>query len=351
MSWIMALQKYNEGKTWTIPKKGSPEHAQVMAIKDEMVGSGISINITNTKKKKKVGVNKKVKVEKKPKVVKSSSKKTSKFRKMELITPKHVIDFNLIITLKNEMKTDSKALDKSQCISALAPFESMMSQMPIQNMIKGSGLSLYGSGDSKGKLKKLTNKDRKSLNSLAKQNNLSMGEVLRDKALDIIQNPSQALVKVFNASKALKSKADDTLDRNFKKLLTGDMSTMNRMLQSKSVGDFAAKELANKVNSMTDLFKKRLPGLAENFVFGAGCTKPFKFSKKDITELNKAAEQCECQSGAGLEDIFGEIAKDPWGSLKKLLQFQNANSGFKKLMDSNTDPNKPKRLFVPPWEL
>ncbi len=356
MSWIMALQKYNEGKKWSIPKKGSPEHAQVMAIKDEMVGSGISINITNTKKKKKVknvGVNKKVKVkvEKKPKVVKSSSKKKSKFRKMELITPKHIIDFNLIITLKNEMKGESKALEKSQCLSALSPFNSIMDQLAIQDMIKGSGLSLYGAGEMKGKLKKLTNKDRKSLNSLVKQNNLSMGEVFSDKALDILQNPTQALVKVFNATKALGNNLDNVITKNPIRLTKTDMSLMNKLLKSKSISDLAGQELTKKVDKMTDLFKQKIPGLAEKLMLGSGCSKPFKFSKKDIDEINKAAEQCECMTGAGLEDFFGKLLEDPVGNIKKLLNFQEANMGFKKLADTTQiGDKKPERLFKLPWQ-
>jgi len=40
--------------------------------------------------------------------------------------------------------------------------------------------------------------------------------------------------------------------------------------------------VARKVDSLADEFKKKIPGLAETFVFGAGCNKPFKFSKKDI---------------------------------------------------------------------
>jgi len=343
MSWIEALKKYNSGKKWEIPKKGTPEYEQVIEIKNKLA---LADGEKKPKAPKTSKVEKKAKVEKKSK---APTKKQSEFKKMEIITPKHVIDFNLLVTLKNEQK-GSGMIDQ-KALGALNPFMSIIEQTLVKDLVAGSGLSLYGSGNFKGKLKKLTGKDRKALNSLAKQNNLSMGEVLRNKTLDIIQNPMQALGKVFNASKALKSKADDTLDRNFKKLLTGDMSTMNRMLQSKSVGDFAAKELTNKVDSMVDLFKKRIPGLAENFVFGAGCNKPFKFSKKDINELNKAAEQCQCMTGAGLEDNFASLAQDPVGNIKKLLNFQEANMGFKKLADTTTLPGtKPKRLFKMPWE-
>jgi len=343
MSWIEALKKYNEGQKWSIPKKGSPEYEKVIEIKNKLA---LADGEKKPKAPKTSKVEKKAKVEKKSK---APTKKQSEFKKMEIITPKHVIDFNLLVTLKNEQK-GSGMIDQ-KALGALNPFMSIIEQTLVKDLVAGSGLSLYGSGNFKGKLKKLTGKDRKALNSLAKQNNLSMGEVLRNKTLDIIQNPMQALGKVFNASKALKSKADDTLDRNFKKLLTGDMSTMNRMLQSKSVGDFAAKELTNKVDSMVDLFKKRIPGLAENFVFGAGCNKPFKFSKKDINELNKAAEQCQCMTGAGIEDWFAKLAEDPVGNIKKLLNFQEANMGFKKLADTTTLPGtKPKRLFTLPWQ-
>lgn len=38
-AWIDALKKYNEGKgTWCLPKKGSEEHAEVMALMHSMKG-------------------------------------------------------------------------------------------------------------------------------------------------------------------------------------------------------------------------------------------------------------------------------------------------------------------------
>lgn len=341
MSWIEALKKYNEGKKWEIPKKGTPEYEQVISIKNKLA-------LADGEKKPKA------KVEKKPKakVEKSKApknKKQSEFKKMELITPKHVIDFNLLVTLKNEQKGAGMIDEKA--LGALNPFMSIIEQTVVQDLITGSGLSLYGSGKFKGKLKKLTGKDRKNINSLVKQNNMSLGEVLRDKALDFVADPLQGLSKVFNLSKALKKKADDVVFKNLPRLAKTDMSAMNRMLQSKSVGDFAAKEVARKVDTLADEFKKKIPGLAETFVFGAGCTKPFKFSKKDIDEINKVAERCECMSGAGLEDIFASLAQDPVGNIKKLLNFQEANMGFKKLADTTTLPGtKPKRLFKMPWE-
>jgi len=343
MSWIEALKIWNKDKKWSIPAKGSSEYAEVISIKESLATNKI------VKSTKKVSAEKKAKSKSKSK--KASSNKKTTFSEMNLITPKNMIDFNLIVTLKNDSKGALSADDLKDILAKLEPFNSIMSQSPVQDIVTGSGLSLYGSGNFKGKFKKLTNKDRSSINSLVKQNNLSLGEVLRDNTLDIVKNPVQALTKVYNLSKSLKKKADDTLDKNFKKLLTKDMSSMNRLLQSKSIGDFASKELTNKVDSLVDLFKKKVPKLTEEFVFGSGNCKKFKFRKADIDDLNKMASECQCMTGSGLDDIFSAVAQDPWGSLKKLLQFQNANSGFKKLADSNTDPNKPKRLFVPPWEL
>ena len=35
--WILALKKWNSGKSkWCVPKKGTPEHAEVRKIMDEM---------------------------------------------------------------------------------------------------------------------------------------------------------------------------------------------------------------------------------------------------------------------------------------------------------------------------
>ncbi len=36
LSWIQALQVYNKGKTWSVPRKGTPEH---QAVKDLMNGN------------------------------------------------------------------------------------------------------------------------------------------------------------------------------------------------------------------------------------------------------------------------------------------------------------------------
>ncbi len=36
MSWIGALKEYNTGKKWCVPKKGSAEHAEVMALVAKM---------------------------------------------------------------------------------------------------------------------------------------------------------------------------------------------------------------------------------------------------------------------------------------------------------------------------
>jgi len=36
LSWIQALQVYNKGKTWSVPRKGTPEHK---AVKDLMNGN------------------------------------------------------------------------------------------------------------------------------------------------------------------------------------------------------------------------------------------------------------------------------------------------------------------------
>jgi hypothetical protein len=343
MSWIESLKIWNKDKKWSIPAKGSAEHSEVMAIKESLATNKI---VKSTKKK---SSEKKPKPKSKSK--KASSNKKTTFSEMNLITPKNVIDFNLIVTLKNESKGALSADDLKDILSKLEPFNSIMSHSAVEDMVTGSGLSLYGSGNFKGKFKKLTNKDRSSINSLVKQNNLSLGDVFLDNTLDIVKNPVQALAKVFNLSKSLKKKADDTLNKNFKKLLTKDMSQMNKLLQSKSIGDAASKELTNKVDGLVDLFKQRVPKLTEEFVFGSGHCKKFKFRKADIDDLNKMADECQCMTGSGLDDIFAAVAQDPIGSLKKLLQFQNANSGFKKLLDSNTDPNKPKRIFVPPWEL
>jgi hypothetical protein len=41
MSWIAALKKWNEGKDkWTIPRKGTAEHAQVIRIMEKMKKKG-----------------------------------------------------------------------------------------------------------------------------------------------------------------------------------------------------------------------------------------------------------------------------------------------------------------------
>ena len=32
MKWVEALKKYNEGKKWSVPKKGTPEYAEVLKI-------------------------------------------------------------------------------------------------------------------------------------------------------------------------------------------------------------------------------------------------------------------------------------------------------------------------------
>ena len=185
---------------------------------------------------------------------------------------------------------------------------------------------------------------------MVKQNNLSFGEVFQKNALDLIQNPADGLKKIFNLSQSLKEKADKALIKNLPRLAKGDMTSLNRLLQSKSIGEFAAKELENKVNTLANEFKKKVPDLAENFVFGSGNCK--KFSKKDIDNINKAAEACECsQTGAGLEDIFAKFAEDPWTNVKKLLNFQQKNMPFKTLADTTAiGGKKPKKLFSLPWD-
>ena len=330
MSWVKALQEYNKDKKWSIPKKGSKEYNEVMEIKNKMVDLG------ETKPKSK------------PQKSKKSSKKLYGFVEMTLITEKQMKAFNDLVNEKNSMKGAGVLQDITSALKTLAPFKSILEQPVVDSMIKGSGLSLYGSG-MKSKFKKLTNKDRKSINSMVKQNNMSFGEVFRKNALDLVENPVAGLTKVFNLSKSLKRKADDVVFKNLPRLAKSDMTSLNRLLQSKSIGEFATKELANKVDTLADEFKKKVPQLAENFVFGSGNCK--KFNKKDIDSINKVAEACECQTGAGLEDIFASLAQDPVGSITKLLKFQNANQPFKTLADTATGPNKPKRLFIPPWEL
>jgi len=334
MTWIKALQEWNKDKKWSIPKKGTVEYNEVMEIKNKMVDLG------ETKSKSKS----------KP----QSKKKPSKlygFVEMTLITTKQMKDFNELVNDKNNKSN----LDVKESLKILSPFTSILEQEPVDNMIKGSGLSLYGSG-MKGKFKKLTNKDRSNINSMVKQNNLSFGEVFQKNALDLVQNPLAALTKVYNVSKSLKNKVDDTIAKNVIKslprLVKKDMTNINRLLSSKSIGDVASKELANKVDTLVDVFKKKIPGLSENIVFGSGHCK--KFSKKDIDNINKVAEACECSSnmtGEGLEDIFGKLLEDPIGNLKKLLNFQQANMPFKKLADkTRLGGKKPEKLFSLPWE-
>ena len=326
MSWIQALQEWNKDKKWSIPKKGSAEYNEVMEIKNKMVDLGESKSKPQKSKKK-------------------SSKKLYGFVEMTLITEKQMKDFNDLVNQKNSLKGAGVLEDMADALKKLAPFKSILEHPAL----KGSGLSLYG-GSLKGKFKKLTNKDRKNINSMVKQNNLSFGEVFQKNALDLIQNPADGLKKIFNLSQSLKKKADDVVFKNLPRLAKGDMTSLNRLLQSKSIGEFAAKELANKVNTLADEFKKKMPGLVENFVVGSGHCK--KFSKKDIDNINKAAEACECsQTGAGLDDIFAKFAEDPWGNIKKLLNFQQKNMPFKQLADTTQIGNKkPKRLFTLPWD-
>lgn len=183
-------------------------------------------------------------------------------------------------------------------------------------------------------------------------------------SVDVVNNPKTALKKVYKKGKKGKKVLEESYNRSLPRLLKGDMTAMNRMLKSDSIGDFlvneakrsaskqgeeALKQTAEKVNKLASEFATRLPNLAGK-LFGSGhCKPPGRFTKKDLDNINMVAEKCECMSGAGLEDIFAEIAKDPVKSLKKLLQFQNANQPFKTLVDSAG--NKPKRLWVPPWEL
>ena len=327
MSWIQALQEWNKDKKWSIPKKGSAEYNEVMEIKNNMVDLG------ETKSKSK------------PQKSKKSSKKLYGFVEMTLITEKQMKDFNDLVNQKNSLKGAGVLEDMADALKKLAPFKSILEHPAL----KGSGLSLYG-GSLKGKFKKLTNKDRKNINSMVKQNNLSFGEVFQKNALDLVQNPADGLKKIFNLSKSLKEKADKAVFKNLPRLAKGDLTSLNRLLQSKSIGEFAAKELANKVDTLADEFKKKVPGIAENFVFGSGNCK--KFSKKDIDNINKAAEACECsQTGAGLEDFFAKLAEDPLGNVKKLLNFQQKNMPFKQLADSTAiGGKKPKRLFTLPWD-
>ena len=105
---------------------------------------------------------------------------------------------------------------------------------------------------------------------MVKQNNMSFGEVFKKNALNLVEDPVAGLTKVFNLSKSLKKKADDVVFKNLPRLAKGDMSSLNRLLSSKSIGEFAAKELANKEDTLADEFKKKVPGLTENVVFGAG---------------------------------------------------------------------------------
>ena len=329
MSWIQALQEWNKDKKWSIPKKNTEQYFEVMKIKNKMVDLG------ETKPQSK---------SKPQKSKKKSSKKLYGFVEMTLITEKQMKDFNDLVNQKNSLKGAGVLEDLAGALKTLEPFKSILEHPAL----KGSGLSLYG-GSLKGKFKKLTNKDRKNINSMVKQNNLSFGEVFQKNALDLVQNPADGLKKIFNLSQSLKKKADDVVFKNLPRLAKGDLTSLNRLLQSKSIGEFAAKELANKVDTLADEFKKKMPSLAENFVLGSGHCK--KFSKKDIDNINKAVEACECQTGAGLEDIFGEIAKDPWGSLKKLLNFQQKNMPFKTLADTTQIGNKkPQKLFKLPWD-
>jgi hypothetical protein len=327
MSWVLALQEWNKDKKWSIPKKGSAQYNEVMELKNKMVDLG------ETKSKSK------------PQKSKKSSKKLYGFVEMTLITEKQMKDFNDLVNQKNSLKGGGVLEDMADALKKLAPFKSILQNPALQ----GSGLSLYG-GSLKGKFKKLTNKDRKNINSMVKQNNMSFGEVFQKNDLNLIQNPADGLKKIFNLSQSLKEKADKAVLKNLPRLAKGDMTSLNRLLQSKSIGEFAAKELANKLDTLADEFKKKLPQLSENLVLGSGHCK--KFSKKDINNINKAVEACECQTGKGfLDDIFGKLAEDPWGSLKKLLNFQQKNMAFKTLADSTQiGDKKPKKLYNLPWD-
>jgi len=40
MTWIAAVKQWNEGKAkWSMPRKGTPEHAEVMAIMEKHKGA------------------------------------------------------------------------------------------------------------------------------------------------------------------------------------------------------------------------------------------------------------------------------------------------------------------------
>ena len=196
----------------------------------------------------------------------------------------------------------------------------------------------------------------------------TLGETAAAAVVDAVNNPTKALKKAYKKGKKGKKAIEDAYNRSLPRLLKGDMTSLNRLLKSKSIGDFlvdegkraaskqateASMQAVNKVNELASEFTKRLPNLAGKFMFGSGhCKPPGKFTKKDIENINMVAKKCECMHGGDIfTDIATTFAQDPIGSIKKALQFQNAQSGFKKLLDSNTDPNKPKRLFVPPWEL
>lgn len=192
-----------------------------------------------------------------------------------------------------------------------------------------------------------------------------LGDDVAAALVDVANNPSDTLKKAYKKTKKATKNIKTQYEKSLPRLLRGDLSAMNRMLKSDSLGDFlvneakrgaskqseeALKRTVEKVNMIADSFKNNLGENVGKFMFGSGhCT---KFTMKNIKAINDACCACEnAQVGMGLDDIFASIAQDPIGNLTKLLKFQESNMPFKTLAEnSRIGGTKPKRLFKMPWE-